>query len=83
MANCEKTKLAVEVRGESSVHFDDMTWPAGGKPLDDLEWALRYGDAPMEMRLRAASVCAAYRELLLCTDVKRKRVARTLRRHWL
>lgn len=61
--------------------IDDMTWPAPGDALDDLEWRLRHGDsvARVGAACTAASVVAAYRELVLCPRVKRERIVRALR----
>jgi hypothetical protein len=56
-----------------------MTWPAPGALLDALEYRLRYEDENgRATRLAAASVIAAYRELVLATQKKRNLVCSTL-----
>lgn len=59
--------------------FDGMTWPVPGHRLADAEHALRVGGAVESDLLIAASVIAAYRQMV--TDPKRKRevVVRHLR----
>lgn len=55
------------------LHFDGMAWPNPIDPLD-VEWTLRYG-APSREQLRvAASMIAAYKQLV--EDPKRRRDAK-------
>lgn len=64
-----------------SVHFDGMSWPRPGDDTDpDLEWVMRYAQPSRSDMLRAASIIAAYRELLTCTDRKRRYVIRQIRK---
>jgi hypothetical protein len=55
---------------------EQMIWPM---PCD-LEWTLRYGVPSMSERYRAASIVAAYTELIECTEAKRRKVIRVLRK---
>ena len=61
-----------------------MCWPVPGKRLDQLEYALRYGSEvagfDMKDRLLAASVIAAYQDLVWSTNSKRNEVSRELRK---
>jgi len=45
------------------LHFDNMTWPHPHDPLE-VEWSLRYGTPSREQMRTAASIIAAYRELV-------------------
>lgn len=60
---------------------DGTVWP-NPQALGALEWALRYGEPPLRMRLWAASVVAAYRQLLLLDTRERvaeiRRLARSM-----
>lgn len=60
-------------------HFDDMTWPAPGEELSEVEWHLRYGGVTRSDLVVAASVIAAYRELISAPRRKRERVIRGIR----
>jgi hypothetical protein len=66
---------------KTTAHFDGMAWPM---PVDDpehtLEWSLRYSTPTRTELLRAASIVAAYRELIECTEAKRRSVVRKIRR---
>lgn len=60
--------------------FDDMTWPTAGEACGDLEYALRHGDDVTRTEaVCAATVLAAYRELVTCPRSKREAVVRRLR----
>ena len=65
-------------------NFNGMCWPVPCKRLDELENALRYGprDAVFDMkdRLLAASVIAAYQDLIWSTIAKRNDISRELRK---
>ena len=65
-------------------HFNGRCWPVPGKRLDALEDALRYGPVvagfDMQDRLLAASVIAAYQDLIWSTNAKRTEVSRELRK---
>lgn len=60
---------------------DDSVWPrAGGDRMESLEWALRYGEPSRQDMLLAASVLAAYRQMVLVdTEKRRVEVVRALR----
>ncbi len=45
------------------LHFGKMTWPHPHDPLE-VEWSLRYGAPSREQMRTAASIIAAYRELV-------------------
>lgn len=65
-----------------SAAFGGMSWPlAGGAALDELEWRLRHAPDGLDASdaVRAATVLAAYRELVACPRAKRERVVRHLR----
>jgi hypothetical protein len=51
------------MKGPTYVAFDGMTWPNPADPLE-VEWSLRYGAPSREQMLVAASVVAAYRQLV-------------------
>ena len=61
--------------------FDDMTWPTAGHENGDREWRLRHAPERVtrEDQLYAASVLAAYRELVRCPEAKRRAIVRRLR----
>lgn len=65
-------------------NFAGMCWPVSGKRLDELEHALRYEPKTawfdMKDRLLAASVIAAYRDLIWSTDARRNEISRELRK---
>lgn len=56
--------------------FDGMTWPM---PFTELEWTLRYGTPTRGQLLRAASILAAYDEIVRSPERKRRYVVRNLR----
>ena len=63
-----------------AVHFDGMSWPLPGDDThQDLEWVMRYAQPSRSDMLRAASIIAAYRELVTCTERKRRYVVRQIR----
>lgn len=64
-----------------SAFFDGMTWPTAGVKMGDAEYTLRHGSyrASRPLVLTAASVLAAYRELVNCPRTKREAVVRRLR----
>lgn len=45
------------------LRFDDMTWPNPNDP-GDVEWALRHGTPTPAQRMVAASMVAAYKQLV-------------------
>ena len=61
--------------------FDGMTWPTAGKANGELEWRLRHAPETLlaEDLMSAASVLAAYQELVCCPETKRRAVVRRLR----
>ena len=59
--------------------FDGMCWPNAGLDLQELEHRLRYGDVDGADRMLAATVVAAYMEIILCNRTKREYVVRNLR----
>lgn len=61
------------------VYFDQMTWPNPNDPKL-VEWALRYG-TPTKAQLRlAASMCAAYKQLVGDTRTRRDAKVAGIRR---
>ena len=58
---------------------DGGTWPVPDDGLAELEWRLRYGTPTRSDLLTAASVMAAYRQLIEATEAQRNRVVRALR----
>lgn len=62
------------------VFFDGMTWPVPGARLSDAEHRLRHREATREDVLLAASVVAAYRQLVTDTEAKRRVVVRKVRK---
>jgi hypothetical protein len=64
-------------------NFNGMCWPVPGERLDQLEYALRYGPKvdgfDMKDRLLAASVIAAYKDLVWSTNARRNEISRELR----
>ena len=70
-----------ERSGPSWAAFNDMTWPRAGNYGGDVEWRLRHARehvTPSDMVV-AASILAAYRELVHCPERKRRLVVRALR----
>lgn len=63
-----------------SAMFDGMTWPTAGERCGDREWTLRHAAPNPSDLMVAASVMAAYRELVTCPRSKREAVIRQLRR---
>lgn len=60
---------------------DYTVWPCPGKRMTELEWTLRYTEHPsVSDRLCAASIIAAYRELVMATGERRAKVVGQLRR---
>jgi len=75
-------ELCVEHVSRSSVAFNEMAWPRAGNYGGDVEWRLRHARdhvTPSDM-VMAASILAAYRELVHCPERKRRLVVRALRR---
>ena len=60
--------------------IDDMTWPVPCRKMDNLEWQLRYGLPSMEDRLAAASLIAAYKQMIFDPQAKRRMIVSALRR---
>lgn len=66
---------------------DGSVWPRTGDPApndedsNSLEWVLRYAPERLTRgdQLHLASIVAAYRELLSCTDRRRREVIRAMR----
>lgn len=72
---------AERINGCSSfVRIDDMTWPA----LDttDVEWQLRFGTSEqvVEARMRLASICSAYRALIVMPQRRRNAICSALKK---
>jgi|SRR6185369_8665962 len=61
------------VRHPAYLHFDGMAWPNPIDPLD-VEWSLRYGTPTREQLNVAASMIAAYKQLV--EDPKTRRDAK-------
>lgn len=57
----------------------EMVWPCPGRELDDVEYSLRHGTPTRSQLMVAASVMAAYRQMILDTAKKRAYVVRSLR----
>ncbi len=64
------------MKNASYAHFDGMAWPL---PDCDVEWFLRYGEPTRQQMLHAASIVAAYNELIGCPETKRRKVIRQVR----
>lgn len=61
----------------------DMSWPAPSNYMNEVEHALRYSRDPvigMEVRLAAASIIGAYRQMIFDKKEKRQWVIRELRK---
>ena len=59
----------------------DMSWPALGEYMDNLEHALRYSRDPVvpyEVRFAAAAIIGAYRQMMFDNRDKRHMVIREL-----
>ena len=61
--------------------FDGMCWPTAGVACADLEWVLRYGEPTKQELLCAASVLAAYRQMVYDGREKRQRVIHMLKKY--
>lgn len=59
--------------------FDNMTWPVPSDRVREAEHRLRIGEATRADILIAASVIAAYRQMILDPKRKRDAVVRRLR----
>lgn len=59
----------------------DMHWPRAGNRCGDIEWKMRHAPDSLTSSdlLVAASILAAYRELIFCTREKRQAVVAALR----
>jgi hypothetical protein len=61
-------------------HIDDMTWPMPCEDMNDLSYRLTYADnISKQDRLAAASVMAAYRQMIRDPRDQRQRVVRGIR----
>jgi hypothetical protein len=76
--------MAEQLQPAPFCNFNGMCWPVPGERLAELEDSLRYAPQTagfdMKDRLLAASVIAAYCELIWSTNVKRNEVSRELRK---
>jgi hypothetical protein len=63
----------------SWARFDGMTWPVPGERLDEVEHTLRYGTPSRSDLLQAASVIAAYSQMLRDPRRHREHVVRNVR----
>ena len=61
------------------VIFGGMTWPVPGTRLETAELRLRYGRATTQDIALAASVMAAYRQMVGDSEAKRRHVLRNVR----
>jgi hypothetical protein len=70
-----------EPKVKNYASFDEMTWP-GHWDADEVEYRLRHAPelATREDLMHAATVMAAYRELINCTAEKRRHVVREIRK---
>jgi len=60
------------------IKIKDVVWPL---PNGDLEWRLRYATEISEVdRMRAASILAAYAQMIRDTTEKRQMVVREIRK---
>jgi hypothetical protein len=59
------------------LHFDGMAWPNPDDPLE-VEQALRYGEPTTEQRMVAASMIAAYKQLVEDNSRRRARMVREI-----
>lgn len=62
-------------------YFDGMSWP-GHWDIGEHEWRLRHAPETITRsdHMQAASVMAAYRELIVCPETKRRQVVKELRK---
>lgn len=60
--------------------FDGMVWPVPGERLRALEWTLRYGNCSERDQLLAASVIAAYSQMVKDSATKRESVIAQIRK---
>ena len=61
-----------------NIRIKDMSWPL---PDNDLEWTLRYNHELSEIdRIRAATILAAYSQIIRDPEEKRKMVIREIRK---
>ena len=63
-------------------NFDEMTWPAPCEQMGDLAWRLTWadGETTKQDRIMAASIIAAYMQMVSDPAKKRQRVIAELRR---
>lgn len=61
------------------LNFDGMTWPDPDDPLE-IEWTLRYGTPTRAQLLAAASMIAAYKQLVADPQVRRNAKIAGIRR---
>lgn len=66
----DEAVVLVSAEPSKYLHFDDMTWPDPADP-GEVEWKLCYGHPTQTDRYFAASVMAAYRQLV--TDTQKVR----------
>ena len=66
----------IDYIGDTHAGFDDMAWPRAGNTAGHVEYLLRHGSVG---QMTAASIIAAYRELVFCPRAKREAVIRRLR----
>lgn len=64
---------------KSFVSFEGMTWELPGEYMSEVEYALRWGTPTKQQLLYAASVIAAYRQMIADPEPKRRKVIRALR----
>lgn len=71
----------IDCIGRTWAAFDEMTWPRANRATGDVEWRIRHSHTPPtpEDLMVAASIIAAYRELVHCPRSKREAVIRRLR----
>ena len=60
--------------------INDMIWPAPCERMDDVEWEMRHGTPRIEDRLLAASIIAAYRQMIADPQKKRNLIVSELRK---
>lgn len=67
--------------GSPYASFDGMCWPVPNQRVRDIGWRMRYSNSPLsqEDMLVAASVIAAYAELINCGRAKRESVVAGIR----
>ena len=73
---------AAEGRGEREMYLKikDMTWPAPCARMNEIEWQLRFGELSRADRVAAASIIAAYRQMVSDPQPKRNMVISALRK---